>query len=159
MLIQEEKRQCGEKRHAKTAICIDTCPRWPDYVFDDPTLARLGIDTAAMELYSTVHGTFISITKEYVHSVATDSVVLLRQPVASTKSLHLCYNVSGERAAVRATYKQQDATPMIVVDDNSDSEVEVTSGKRPIKREPGASPPRRRSRLSINTTLWQEDPL
>ncbi|KAJ7757856.1 hypothetical protein B0H14DRAFT_2634809 [Mycena olivaceomarginata] len=63
-----------------TAICIDTCPRWPDYVFDDPTLARLGIDTAAMELYSTVHGTFIGITKEYVHSVATDSVVLLRQP-------------------------------------------------------------------------------
>ncbi|KAJ7894995.1 hypothetical protein B0H14DRAFT_2559015 [Mycena olivaceomarginata] len=150
-----------------TAICIDTCPRWPDYVFDDPTLARLGIDTTAMELYSTVHGTFIGITKEYVHSVATDSVILLRQPgtqrpdldhvistfFPKTKSLHLRYNVSGERAAVRAAYKQQDANPIIVVDDDSDSEVEVTSGKRLIKREPGASPPRQRPCLSINTSL------
>ncbi|KAJ7893175.1 hypothetical protein B0H14DRAFT_3427656 [Mycena olivaceomarginata] len=46
---------------------------------------------------------------------------------------------NGERAAVRAAYKQQDATPIVVVDDNSDSEVEVTSGKRLIKREPGAT--------------------
>ncbi|KAF7335499.1 hypothetical protein MVEN_02203500 [Mycena venus] len=122
-----------------------------------------------MELYSTIHGTFIGITKEYVHSVATDSVVLLRRPgvqrpdldhiistfFPSAKSLHLRYNVSGERAAVRAAYKQQDVTPVIMVDDDSDSEVEVTSGKRPIKREPGVSPPRRRPRLSINTSLSQ----
>ncbi|KAJ7693790.1 hypothetical protein B0H14DRAFT_3530943 [Mycena olivaceomarginata] len=151
----------------QTAICIDTCPQWPDYVFDNPTLARLGIDTAAMELYSTVQGAFISITKEYFHSVATNSVTLLRQPgvqrsdldhiistfFPSTKSLHLRYNVSGKRAAVRAAYKEQDATPIVVVDDNSDSEVEVTSGKRLIKREPGVSPPWRRPCLSINTTL------
>ncbi|KAJ7328304.1 hypothetical protein DFH08DRAFT_940594 [Mycena albidolilacea] len=150
-----------------TEICIDTCPRWPDYVFDDPTLARLGIDTTAMELYSMVHGTFIGITKEYIHSVATDSVILLRQPgtqrpdldhvistfFPKTKSLHLRYNVSGERAAVRAAYKQQDENPIIiVVDDDSDSEVEVTSGKRLIKREPGASP-QQQPCLSINPSL------
>ncbi|KAJ7671982.1 hypothetical protein B0H14DRAFT_3537965 [Mycena olivaceomarginata] len=127
-----------------TAICIDSCPQWPDYVFDDPTLARLGIDT---ELYSTIHGTFIGINKE----PALDHIISTFFP--STRSLHLRYNVSGERAAVRAAYKQQDATPIIVVDDDSDSEVEVTSGKRPIKREPGVSPPRQRPCLSINTSL------
>jgi hypothetical protein len=44
---------------------------------------------------------------------------------------------------VRAAYKQQDNEP-IMVDDDSDVEVQVTSGKHRIKREAGASPPRQR---------------
>ncbi|KAJ7793458.1 hypothetical protein B0H14DRAFT_3159623 [Mycena olivaceomarginata] len=148
------------------AITVDHCPSWPDYVFDDPTLARLGIDVVDIELYSPIHGTFIRISTKYVHTVSTDSVILLRRPgirrpdqpqiidvfLLTSKPIHLRYNIGGERAMVRAAYKQQDKEP-IMVDDDSDVEVQVTSGKHRIKREAGASPPRQRPRLQIDTSI------
>jgi hypothetical protein len=53
---------------------------------------------------------------------------------------------------VRAAYKQQDNEP-IMVDDDSDVEVQVTSGKHRIKQEASASTPRQRPRLQIDTSI------
>ncbi|KAJ7278644.1 hypothetical protein C8J57DRAFT_1221486 [Mycena rebaudengoi] len=137
------------------AITIDQCPSWPDYVFDDHTLVGLGIDVTNIELYSPIHGTFIGITTKYVHTVSTDSVILLHHP-----GIRRPDQAQIMEAMVRATYKQQ-GNPMpimvddepIVVDDNSDTEVQVTSGKHWIKREAGTSPAQQRPRLQVDTSI------
>ncbi|KAJ7131371.1 hypothetical protein C8R44DRAFT_731601 [Mycena epipterygia] len=157
----------GEK--PPTVICVDDCPSWPSYVLDEPTITWLGLGPQAdgVDLYSPPLRMFIGITLQYVHTVSTDSVILLRRPgvgnvddivttfFPKTKLSHLRYNLPNERAAVLSNYKK--ATNIEDSDSDieiiSDPEVEIVSSQRVIKQEAGASPPRQRPCLVIDTSV------
>ncbi|KAJ7939505.1 hypothetical protein B0H13DRAFT_2300787 [Mycena leptocephala] len=158
-----------------TVICVEQCRLWPSYILDPPMLARLGRDIVGLEWFSPAHGLWISVSTSYVHTVATDSSLLLRrhgvrglnedQVIATflptTKPIHLRYNINGERTALRAKYKEKTSNMSTTID-GDDSDIEVLSDvelvsvsairKRQIKIEPGASPPRQRPRLSVDTS-------
>ncbi|KAJ7895832.1 hypothetical protein B0H13DRAFT_1885355 [Mycena leptocephala] len=153
-------------------LSIDSCPTWPSYVLDSGVLAKLGDDIAELDWFSPALGMWIGIGARYVHTVSTNCVVLLKRHgvrgcnedmaigrfFPQSQPAHLRYNLSGERAAVRKQYKSTTATPILVESDSdvevvSEPEVQAVSRKRLIKIEQGASPPRQRPKLSINTSL------
>ncbi|KAJ7513194.1 hypothetical protein B0H11DRAFT_2213719 [Mycena galericulata] len=163
-----------ETDKAPVVRIIDDCPLWPSYVLGDNILSQLGSDIIALDWLSPSLGfLWVGISTTYVHTVSRDSVVVLRRRGISVadekglittfyptaKPLHLRYNATGERAALRKEYKTKGA----VVIEDSDSEVQVLSDseveivleprKRSIKQEPGGSPPRQRPRLVIDTSV------
>ncbi|KAJ7497861.1 hypothetical protein B0H11DRAFT_2189956 [Mycena galericulata] len=166
-----------------TIIVVDDCPRWPTYVLTTEMLKGLGRDIYDLDRFSPDHGVWIGINANYVHEVSTDCVVILRrrgirglredetiQTFFPSKGnpAHLRYNLTGERSALRAQYKQKGKQAgkegtdryFVVSDSDSNTDVEVvadlrevsTSRKRQLNQDPGSSPARRRPRLFINTS-------
>ncbi|KAJ7433952.1 hypothetical protein B0H11DRAFT_2208620 [Mycena galericulata] len=173
-----------------TIIVVDDCPRWPTYVLTTEMLS----DIYDLDRFSPDHGVWIGINANYVHEVSTDCVVILRrrgirglredetiQTFFPSKGnpAHLRYNLTGERSALRAQYKQKGKQAgkegtdryFVVSDSDSNTDVEVvadlrevsTSRKRQLNQDPGSSPARRRPRLFIkfhsstysdNRRLW-----
>ncbi|KAJ7188079.1 hypothetical protein C8R46DRAFT_1023557 [Mycena filopes] len=135
-----------------------------------------GFPITQLDMYLTRQRLWLGIDIDYVHTVSTDSFLILRRRgvhgpdddktieafLEQPSPAHLRYNLPAERAAVRASLKSKAA---IIID--SDSEVEVVEerrgkgrGKRVVDNDndksQSLSRPSRRPRLSINTAIARD---
>ncbi|KAF7293789.1 hypothetical protein HMN09_01174600 [Mycena chlorophos] len=111
--------------------------QWPYYQLgkDPDTVQRLGITLDNLEMYDPKFGMFVGIQASWVHTVHTDSVLLLRRAgtsnpaddeniqkiVVGTVSPHLRHRQPQERVAVRAA---------LLADTDDDIPTTPTPGKR-----------------------------
>jgi len=96
-----------------------TWPRWRVCEATGRFAALLG-DEAEVELYFPKYKSWVEITRTFVHTVTTDSVVMLRRAgtdcldldaiickfYPETDVVHMRKNLPGERAALSRLYKQ-----------------------------------------------------
>ncbi|KAJ7653051.1 hypothetical protein B0H17DRAFT_1147185 [Mycena rosella] len=153
-------------------LCVDRVPRWPSYQLsaDPKTLVALAMalsedldDLDELNVLLQKQRVWMGINITFVHTVSTDSVVMLRchgtpgqhedemiqKFISDNSAVHLRLNLHQERAAVQTTTK---ARGLITVDE-SDSDIEVIKEPKVSRKQDygvDGSPPLRRQRRRLS---------